>query len=205
MSRDGGFLHRSVFGGAARLNDPIYSGSAASLGQFKAVKQELSGGMVLYTGKRARGSRAVLEDAPVLQRGRSLRDVCDHSQGICTAYSPGSVCAVPARDTEWWWCLVCTTYQVRRSFASLVECRSGKDRACKLLTRAANLHSTRSGKKIVEGRLRLIEPNLRQICRCCNAHVSPATPPSWCQLGQLYAEIHGARSGGLLDDLIGVV
>ena len=48
---------------------------------------------------------------------------------------------------------------------------AGKDRACKLLTRAANLHSTRSGKKIVEGRLRPIEPNRRQIYESRNEGV----------------------------------
>ena len=45
VSRDGGFLHRSVLGGAARLNKPIYSGSTESGGQFSAVNDELSGGI----------------------------------------------------------------------------------------------------------------------------------------------------------------
>lgn len=45
VSRDGGFLHRSVLGGAARLNKPIYSGNTESGGQFSAVNDELSGGI----------------------------------------------------------------------------------------------------------------------------------------------------------------
>ena len=59
VSREGGFLHRSVLGGAARLNKPIYSGSTESGGQFSAVNDELSGGMAwddssrsLWGGKR---------------------------------------------------------------------------------------------------------------------------------------------------------
>jgi hypothetical protein len=46
VSRDGGFLHRSVFGGAARVNEPIHSGTA-SFGIFSGVKEELVGGMAL--------------------------------------------------------------------------------------------------------------------------------------------------------------
>jgi hypothetical protein len=61
VSRDGGFLQRSVLGGAARLNEPMNSGSSASLGQFKAVKQDVSGGIVLYVEKRATGNSAVPE------------------------------------------------------------------------------------------------------------------------------------------------
>lgn len=44
VSRDGGFLHRSVFGGAAMVNEPIHSGTT-SLGMFNGVKEELAGGM----------------------------------------------------------------------------------------------------------------------------------------------------------------
>jgi hypothetical protein len=46
VSRDGGFLHRSVFGGAARVNEPIHSGTA-SFGILRGVKEELVGGMAL--------------------------------------------------------------------------------------------------------------------------------------------------------------
>jgi hypothetical protein len=44
VSREGGFLHRSVFGGAASVNDPMYSGTT-SLGTLRAVKDELAGGI----------------------------------------------------------------------------------------------------------------------------------------------------------------
>ena len=44
MSREGGFRQRSVFGGAARVKDPIHSGTADG-GMLSAVKDELSGGM----------------------------------------------------------------------------------------------------------------------------------------------------------------
>ena len=44
VSREGGFLHRSVFGGAASVNDPMYSGTT-SLGTVRAVKDELAGGI----------------------------------------------------------------------------------------------------------------------------------------------------------------
>jgi hypothetical protein len=44
VSRDGGFLHRSVFGGAASVNDPIHSGTT-SFGMLRGVKEELEGGM----------------------------------------------------------------------------------------------------------------------------------------------------------------
>ena len=46
VSRDGGFLQRSVLGGAARLKKPISGGSTESGGQFSAVNDELSGGIV---------------------------------------------------------------------------------------------------------------------------------------------------------------
>lgn len=45
VSRLGGLRQRSVFGGAARVKDPIHSGTA-SLGILSAVKDELSGGIV---------------------------------------------------------------------------------------------------------------------------------------------------------------
>lgn len=44
VSREGGFLHKSVFGGAASVNDPIYSGTT-SFGTLRAVKEELAGGI----------------------------------------------------------------------------------------------------------------------------------------------------------------
>jgi len=44
VSREGGFRQRSVFGGAARVKDPIHSGTADG-GMLSAVKDELSGGM----------------------------------------------------------------------------------------------------------------------------------------------------------------
>jgi hypothetical protein len=44
VSREGGFLHKSVFGGAAMLKEPIHSGTT-SLGMFNGVKEELVGGM----------------------------------------------------------------------------------------------------------------------------------------------------------------
>ena len=44
VSREGGFLHRSVFGGAARVKDPIHSGTT-SYGMLRGVKEELAGGM----------------------------------------------------------------------------------------------------------------------------------------------------------------
>lgn len=62
VSREGGFLHRSVLGGAARLKDPIYSGRPASLGRFRAVKDELSGGMAFCIGNEGLVCCAVLED-----------------------------------------------------------------------------------------------------------------------------------------------
>ena len=48
VSPDGGFLHRSVFGGAARVNDPIHSGTASS-GMLRGVNEELAGGMACRT------------------------------------------------------------------------------------------------------------------------------------------------------------
>jgi hypothetical protein len=44
VSREGGFLHRSVFGGAAMVKDPIHSGTT-SFGTFRGVNEELVGGM----------------------------------------------------------------------------------------------------------------------------------------------------------------
>lgn len=44
VSLDGGFLHRSVFGGADIVKDPIHSGTA-SFGMLRGVKDELVGGM----------------------------------------------------------------------------------------------------------------------------------------------------------------
>lgn len=60
VSREGGFLQRSVFGGAARVKDPIHSGTT-SLGMLRGVKEELAGGMAsglasmraLYRGPRS--------------------------------------------------------------------------------------------------------------------------------------------------------
>jgi hypothetical protein len=56
VSRDGGFLHRSVFGGAAMVNDPIHSGTT-SLGMFSGVKEELVGGMASVAIVAVRVSR----------------------------------------------------------------------------------------------------------------------------------------------------
>jgi hypothetical protein len=44
VSREGGFLQRSVFGGAARVNDPNHSGTTSS-GILRGVKDSLAGGM----------------------------------------------------------------------------------------------------------------------------------------------------------------
>lgn len=49
-SPDGGFLHRSVFGGAAKVKDPSHSGTASS-GTLRGVKEELAGGIVSRAGK----------------------------------------------------------------------------------------------------------------------------------------------------------
>lgn len=46
VSRDGGFLHKSVLGGAARVNDPIHSGTT-SFGMFRGVKEDPAGGMAV--------------------------------------------------------------------------------------------------------------------------------------------------------------
>jgi hypothetical protein len=54
VSRDGGFLQRSVFGGAAMVNDPIHSGTT-SLGMFSGVKEELVGGMASVGNRRGTG------------------------------------------------------------------------------------------------------------------------------------------------------
>jgi len=85
---------------------------------------------------------------------------------------------------------------------------AGKDRACKLLTRAANLHSTRSGKTIVESRLRLIEPNPRQIIQGCNVSVCVCVCVCVCSachtLNAVVRGLHGARSSGLPDVIYAV-
>jgi hypothetical protein len=60
VSREGGFLHKSEFGGAARVKDPIYSGTA-SFGTLSGVKEVLAGGMVLSVA-RADGRGTVLGD-----------------------------------------------------------------------------------------------------------------------------------------------
>jgi hypothetical protein len=44
VSREGGFLHKSVLGGAATVKEPIHSGTT-SCGMFNGVKEELAGGM----------------------------------------------------------------------------------------------------------------------------------------------------------------
>lgn len=45
VSREGGFLQRSVFGRATKVNDPIHSGTA-SFATLRGVKEELAGGMI---------------------------------------------------------------------------------------------------------------------------------------------------------------
>lgn len=67
MSLDGGFLHRSVLGGAARVKEPIHSGTT-SLEIFRGVKEELAGGMVVSRGF---GGRV---------RSREWRGMCDAQQ-----------------------------------------------------------------------------------------------------------------------------
>lgn len=46
VSLDGGFLQRSVFGGAARVKDPIHSGTTSFV-MFSGVNDELVGGMMV--------------------------------------------------------------------------------------------------------------------------------------------------------------
>lgn len=57
VSREGGFLQRSELGGAARVKEPMYSGSRASLSKLSGVKEELSGGMVSNGLGNAKGTR----------------------------------------------------------------------------------------------------------------------------------------------------
>lgn len=47
VSRLGGLRHRSVFGGAASVKDPIHSGTV-SLGMLSAVNDDLSGGIAAW-------------------------------------------------------------------------------------------------------------------------------------------------------------
>lgn len=56
VSREGGFLQRSELGGAARVKEPMNSGSRASLSKLSGVKEELSGGMVSNVSRKARGA-----------------------------------------------------------------------------------------------------------------------------------------------------
>jgi hypothetical protein len=63
VSRLGGLRHRSVFGEAASVKEPIHSGTA-SWGTLSAVKDELSGGIVASLWSSQWASCAVLDDLP---------------------------------------------------------------------------------------------------------------------------------------------
>ena len=53
VSPEGGFLQRSVFGGAARVNAPNHSGTTSS-GILRGVKDSLAGCMAWFCARRAR-------------------------------------------------------------------------------------------------------------------------------------------------------
>lgn len=55
VSREGGFLHRSELGGAARVNESMNSGRRSSLSKLSGVKEERSGGMVASVAVYGRG------------------------------------------------------------------------------------------------------------------------------------------------------
>jgi hypothetical protein len=77
VSIDGGFLHRSVFGGAVTENLPMYSGTTSSA-MFSGVKEELAGGM-------ASGGSATGGARKSNWRQRSGGSCSWSSASICTA------------------------------------------------------------------------------------------------------------------------
>jgi hypothetical protein len=79
VSPDGGFLHRSVFGGADRVKEPNDSGTASSW-ILRGVKEELAGGMasVMHSTR----SQSVSGDQRSALVWPALRVVLD-GVGIC--------------------------------------------------------------------------------------------------------------------------